>query len=47
MNSQYYIQILDLQLLPLLRKDFNNRGYLFQDNNPPVHTAKIGLEQIK
>lgn len=41
MNSQDYIQILELQLLPLLHKDFNNRGYLFQDDNAPVHTAKI------
>ena len=35
-----YIQILKSHLLPLINNSFNERGYLFQDDNAPVHTAK-------
>ena len=40
MNHQEYIRILDENLLPLIQNDFNGKGYAFQDNNAPVHTAK-------
>ena len=40
MNRLDYIQILEKHLLPLINKEFNGKGYLFQDDNAPVHTAK-------
>ena len=42
MSRLNYIQILEKNLLPLINKEFNvnGKGYLFQDNNAPVHTAK-------
>ena len=39
LNSLGYIQILKTHLLSLIEKDFNGRGYLYQDDNAPVHTA--------
>ena len=51
-NHQDYIRILDENLLPLIQSDFNGKGYAFQDDNAPVHTAKgvtnwIGEKKIK
>ena len=40
MNRFDYIQILEKHLLPLIKEEFNCRGYWFQDDNAPVHTAK-------
>ncbi|PKY57870.1 hypothetical protein RhiirA4_511087 [Rhizophagus irregularis] len=39
-NYYDYIQILESHLLPLINNNFNGKGYLFQDDNTPVHTAK-------
>jgi len=39
MNRFDYIEILGNYLLPLIKDEFNCRGYLFQDDNAPVHTA--------
>lgn len=47
MNSHDYIEILESQLLPLINKNFNRRGYLFQDDNAPVHTAKVVKKWMK
>jgi hypothetical protein len=35
-----YIQILEKHLLPLINNNFNYKGYLFQDDNASIHTAK-------
>ena len=35
-----YIRILETHLLPLISRDFGGKGYLFQDDNAPIHTAK-------
>ena len=40
MNRFDYIQILKKHLLPLIKEEFNCRGYWFQDDNAPVHTAE-------
>jgi len=40
MNRFDYIQILETHLLPLISRDFGEKGYLFQDDNAPIHTAK-------
>ena len=40
MNRFDYIKILKNHLLPLIKEEFNCRGYLFQDDNAPVHTAE-------
>ena len=40
MNHRDYIQILESHLLPFINNNYNGRGYLFQDDNAPVHTAK-------
>lgn len=40
MNRFGYIEILEHHLLPLIKKEFNCKGYLFQDDNAPVHTAE-------
>ena len=40
MNRFDYIQILETYLLLLINRYFSRRGYLFQHDNAPVHTAK-------
>src|SRR6185369_6264847 len=40
MNRFDHIQRLEKYLLPLIKEEFNCRGYWFQDDNAPVHTAK-------
>jgi len=40
MNYRDYIQILESHLLLLINNSFNGQGYLFQDDNTPIHTAK-------
>jgi len=40
MNNKDYIEILDENLVPLIVEQFRGRGYKFQDDNAPVHTAK-------
>jgi len=52
MNRLDYIQILEKNLLPLIRRKFRGGDYAFQDDNAPVHTAKdvqkwIGKKKIK
>ena len=47
MNQHDYIEILQSNLLPLINNNFNNRGYVFQDDNAPVHTAKKVKEWLK
>jgi transposase len=47
MNRWDYIDILEKNLLPLVRNKFNNRNYSFQDDNAPVHTAKAVQDWIK
>ena len=52
MNRLDYMQILEKNLLPLIRRKFRNGDYAFQDDNAPVHTAKdvqnwIGEKKIK
>jgi len=44
MNRFDYIQILEKHLLPLIKEEFNCRGYWFQDDNAPVHTARNGFQ---
>ena len=43
MNRFDYIEILDKHLLPFIRSKHHRQRYAFQDDNTPVHTAKIGL----
>ena len=40
MDRLAYIQILEKHLLPLISTKFNEKGYLFQQDNAPVHTVK-------
>lgn len=40
MNHRDYIEILDKNLVPLIATQFRGRGYKFQDDNAPVHTAR-------
>ena len=47
MNHRDYIQILETHLLPFINNNHNGRGYLFQDDNAPVHTAKNVKKWIK
>ena len=39
MNHKDYIKILENNLLPWIQKKFNGKGYWFQDDNAPIHTA--------
>ena len=41
-----YIQILEKQLLPFIAAKHNGKGYLFQQDNAPIHTAKDVKEWI-
>ena len=47
MNQHDYIEILQSNLLQLINNDFKNRGYVFQDDNAPVHTAKRVKEWLE
>jgi len=40
MSRLDYIQILEKNFTALINKEFNGKGYLFRDNNAPVHMAK-------
>jgi len=41
-----YTQMLDKQLLPFIATKHNEKGYLFQQDNAPIHTAKDVKEWI-
>ena len=45
-NAQKYIEILDDNLWPVLVRHFPAGNYLFQDDNAPVHRARIVQEFI-
>jgi transposase len=47
MNHRDYIEILDKNLVPLITTQFRSRGYKFQDDNAPVHTARNVQNWIK
>src|SRR5437764_1221625 len=46
MDRLAYIQILEKHLLPFISIKFNEKGYLVQQDNAPVHTAKDVKEWI-
>ena len=39
-NSEKYIDCLDRNLWPVIAKIFPTGGYIFQEDNAPVHTSK-------
>ena len=43
-TAQKYIDILDEHLWPVIVRHFLNKPYLFQDDNAPVHRARITCE---
>lgn len=45
-NAQKYISILDDQLWPVIARHFPDDSYTFQDDNAPVHRARI-VERYK
>ena len=45
MNRLDYIQILEKNLLPLIRRKFRGGDYAFQDDNAPVHTTKMDWKE--
>ena len=45
-NSEKYIYILDTNLWPVIARHFPDGGYLFQDDNAPVHRYCITQEYI-
>src|SRR5688572_14981627 len=52
MNYCDYIQILESHLLPFINNNYNRQGYLFQDDNAPVHITKnikkwIEIKKVK
>ena len=47
MDRHDYIEILENKLLPYISDKFNSRGYAFQDDNAPVHTARDVQKWIK
>ena len=46
MDKFNYIQIFETHLLPLISRDFGEKGYLFQDDNAPVESRVTGEQVI-
>ena len=46
MNFEKYISVLDSQLWPVIAHHFPDDSYVFQDDNDPVHRARI-VERYK
>ena len=40
-NSRDYLQILRDQVHPMVQALFSDRNIIFQDDNAPIHTARI------
>ena len=40
-NAEKYISVLDENLWPVILRHFADNNYIFQDNNAPVHRARI------
>ena len=40
-NAEKYISVLDSQLWPVIARHFPDDSYVFQDDNAPVHRARI------
>ena len=45
-NAEKYIRILDDNLWPVIARHFPTNGYYFQDDNAPVHRARVTQEFI-
>ena len=45
-NAEKYISILDDQLWPVIARHFPDNSYTFQDDNAPVHHARV-VERYK
>ena len=45
-NAEKYISVLDSQLWPVIARHFPDDSYVFQDDNVPVHRARI-VERYK
>lgn len=45
-NAAKYISILDVNLWPVIARHFSAGGYYFQDDNAPVHRARVTQEYI-
>lgn len=43
-NAQKYINIIDEQLWPVIARHFPRNNYIFQDENAPIHRARIVQE---
>lgn len=43
-NAQKYINIIDEQLWPVIARHFPRNNYIFQDDNAPIHRARIVQE---
>lgn len=43
-NAQKYINIIDKQLWPVIARHFPRNNYIFQDDNAPIHRARIVQE---
>ena len=43
-NSRHYLQILSDQVHPMVQVLFPNGNAIFQDDNAPIHTARIVKE---
>jgi len=47
MDRLSYIKILEKHLLPYISTKFNEKGYMFQQDNAPVHTAGMLVSGLR
>lgn len=45
-NSEKYINILEDNIWPVIARHFPDNGYLFQDDNAPVHRSRVTQEYM-
>ena len=46
-NAQKYIEVVDNFVLPVIARHFPDDNYVFQDDNAPMHRARVVKEYME